>query len=58
VLPYNCKYVRNKGVSSDKDEAPFCNIGGITMAAFDKVKSGIPEMDEALDYIRLGDNVV
>ncbi len=28
------------------------------MAAFDKVKSGIPEMDEALDYIRLGDNVV
>ena len=28
------------------------------MAAFDKVKSGIPEMDEALDHIRLGDNVV
>ena len=28
------------------------------MAAFDKVKSGIPEMDAALDYIRLGDNVV
>ncbi len=28
------------------------------MAAFDKVKSGISEMDEALDYIRLGDNVV
>ncbi len=28
------------------------------MAAFDKVQSGIPEMDEALDYIRLGDNVV
>ena len=28
------------------------------MAAFDKVKSGIPEMDTALDYIRLGDNVV
>ena len=28
------------------------------MAAFDKVKSGIPQMDEALDYIRLGDNVV
>ena len=28
------------------------------MAAFDKVKSGIPELDEALDYIRLGDNVV
>ncbi len=28
------------------------------MAAFDKVKSGIPEMDEALDNIRLGDNVV
>lgn len=28
------------------------------MAAFDRVKSGIPEMDEALDNIRLGDNVV
>lgn len=28
------------------------------MAAFDKVKSGIPEMDRALDNIRLGDNVV
>ena len=28
------------------------------MAAFDKVKSGIPEMDAALDHIRLGDNVV
>ena len=28
------------------------------MAAFDKVKSGIPEFDEAMDYIRLGDNVV
>ncbi len=28
------------------------------MAAFEKVLSGIPEMDEALHYIRLGDNVV
>ncbi len=28
------------------------------MAAFDRVKSGIPEMDRALDNIRLGDNVV
>ena len=28
------------------------------MAAFDKVKSGLPGMDLALDYIRLGDNVV
>lgn len=28
------------------------------MAAFDKVKSGIPEMDTALDNVRLGDNVV
>lgn len=28
------------------------------MAAFDRVKSGIPEMDTALDNIRLGDNVV
>lgn len=28
------------------------------MAAFDKVQSGIPQMDQALDYIRMGDNVV
>jgi hypothetical protein len=28
------------------------------MAAFDKVKSGISQMDLALDHIRLGDNVV
>ena len=28
------------------------------MAAFERVSSGIPEMDKALDNIRLGDNVV
>ena len=28
------------------------------MAAFEETKSGIPMMDEALQYIRLGDNVV
>ncbi len=28
------------------------------MAAFEKILSGIPEMDTAFDYIRLGDNVV
>ena len=28
------------------------------MAAFDRVLSGIPQMDENLDNIRLGDNVV
>ncbi len=28
------------------------------MAAFDKILSGIAGMDEALDFIRLGDNVV
>lgn len=28
------------------------------MAAFDRVRSGIPEMDAAIDNIRLGDNVV
>ena len=28
------------------------------MAAFDRIKSGIPEMDAAFDNIRLGDNVV
>lgn len=28
------------------------------MAAFDRVKSGIPQMDECFDNIRLGDNVV
>ena len=30
----------------------------VTMAAFDRVLSGIPEMDTAFDNIRLGDNVV
>ena len=28
------------------------------MTAFEKICSGIPAMDEALDYIRMGDNVV
>ena len=28
------------------------------MAAFDKIYSGIEGIDKALDYIRLGDNVV
>ncbi len=28
------------------------------MTAFDRIKSGIEEMDKALDNIRLGDNVV
>ena len=28
------------------------------MAAFDEICSGIPMMDEALQHIRLGDNVV
>ena len=28
------------------------------MAAFDRVKSGIPGLDNILDNIRLGDNVV
>ena len=28
------------------------------MAAFDKIYSGYPQMDEFLDHIRLGDNVV
>lgn len=28
------------------------------MAAFDRILSGIPEMDAAFDNIRLGDNVV
>ena len=28
------------------------------MGAFDKINSGIPELDTALNYIRLGDNVV
>ena len=28
------------------------------MAAFEKIKSGFSEMDEILDHIRLGDNVV
>ena len=28
------------------------------MAAFDKVQSGLPALDQVLDYIRMGDNVV
>ena len=28
------------------------------MAAFERIQSGIPEMDTAFDNIRLGDNVV
>ena len=28
------------------------------MAAFDKILSGFPQMDDILDFIRLGDNVV
>jgi hypothetical protein len=32
--------------------------GGNKMAAFDRIPSGIPEMDKVLDNIRLGDNVV
>ena len=28
------------------------------MTAFEKISSGIPSMDKALDYIRMGDNVV
>ena len=31
---------------------------GNAMAAFEKILSGIPTMDMALDHIRLGDNVV
>lgn len=30
----------------------------IPMAAFDRVCSGLPGLDSALDFIRLGDNVV
>ena len=56
-----CIDQRNKGVSSERDGAPFFvgyETGGVIMAAFDKVKSGISQMDLALDHIRLGDNVV
>ena len=28
------------------------------MAAFDRVLSGFPALDQAVDYIRMGDNVV
>lgn len=28
------------------------------MAAFDRIQSGFPKLDEILDFIRLGDNVV
>lgn len=33
-------------------------LGEVFMAAFDRVCSGIPQMDEQFDNIRLGDNVV
>ena len=36
----------------------FIYLGEVFMAAFERVNSGIPQMDEALDNIRLGDNVV
>ena len=32
--------------------------GGYDMGAFDRVLSGIPGLDDLLDYIRMGDNVV
>ena len=38
--------------------AHFVMYEEVIMAAFDRVKSGIPEMDTAFDNIRLGDNVV
>lgn len=28
------------------------------MAAFDKILSGVAQMDDVLDFIRIGDNVV
>jgi hypothetical protein len=34
------------------------DLGEVFMAAFDRVCSGIPQMDEQFDNIRLGDNVV
>ena len=51
----------DKGVSSFEMERLFAFLRErrvVTMAAFDRVKSGIEEMDIALDNIRLGDNVV
>src|SRR5699024_7070205 len=35
-----------------------CKLRRVFMAAFEKIKSGFSEMDEILDHIRLGDNVV
>ena len=35
-----------------------CRSEEVGMAAFERVKSGIPAMDQVLDNIRLGDNVV
>lgn len=48
---------RSKDVSSIGVERLFI-LRRCFMAAFERVKSGIPEMDAALDNIRLGDNVV
>ena len=33
-------------------------LGVFNMVAFERIKSGIPQLDETLDNIRLGDNVV
>ena len=33
-------------------------MGGKEMAAFDRIESGLPKIDEILDNIRIGDNVV
>ena len=33
-------------------------LGVFNMVAFERIKSGIPQLDETLDNIRIGDNVV
>ncbi len=52
-----CSKCVNNDVQKNVFVCAFFMEDGI-MAAFDKILSGITDMDEALDYIRLGDNVV
>ena len=49
----------SKGADGERTlSAPSIFIRRLFMGAFDRVLSGIPGLDDLLDYIRMGDNVV
>lgn len=49
----------SKGADGERTlSAPLIFIRRLFMGAFDRVLSGIPGLDDLLDYIRMGDNVV